>query len=436
MEHHNIDCGTDYPGGRVASLAINALKTTYSSLRAGNLPGRAHDGLSSIPIRVVPVDGGSYEVIDGFKRLDLLRAEGASETLVILENASCEAEHKRMLLAANAPARTLTPLDEALVVRSLVETEKLSPRAAGNLLRKKKVWIMQRLMMATKLSETSQAKLGNAQIGPTVGNLLTALSEQDQDKLTECFSGHKLRVCEQQRLIQTWQIADTSERKALLFNPADFLSRKDNPVFSSQANSLEKRLYRSLDLIEDLASFSIPAEMSDTESRRLVALAKQFLKRVKDALTRLETSVNKCLTDTLSTKESDFEKNAIEGFGQNHQKQDSGDGAEQTDQRSQNCKESGNLTESCGKRETGSRTHGQNTDLTSITARTIQGGYNDSCGRWSDNDKNPAGTSEHGLFRGKNRSGRIYKQAEGQNQPLRRKGKAQIRDLPWGGVSG
>lgn len=68
--------------GALRALPIDRLRTRYAHLRPGSpRPAFASDP-TPLPIRVVPIDDGSFEVIDGFKRLALARECQARELLV------------------------------------------------------------------------------------------------------------------------------------------------------------------------------------------------------------------------------------------------------------------------------------------------------------------------------------------------------------------
>ena len=55
--------------GNLRFLPIESLRTSYASLRPGSVSTGAED-IALLPIRVVPVPDGSFEIIDGFKRLE------------------------------------------------------------------------------------------------------------------------------------------------------------------------------------------------------------------------------------------------------------------------------------------------------------------------------------------------------------------------------
>ena len=68
-------CRDQQAVGTVCHLPVESLRTSYALLRSGT-PLRRPDEVAPMPIRVVSTQDGSYEVIDGFKRLDLWRLEG------------------------------------------------------------------------------------------------------------------------------------------------------------------------------------------------------------------------------------------------------------------------------------------------------------------------------------------------------------------------
>lgn len=114
------------------------LRTTYAAFRSCRSP-RLTSELKPLPLRVVATDDGHFEVIDGFKRLASWSDEGREQIPVVIESPGTQAEHKRLLLLANAPRRTLNPLDEASIVCSLLEEDGLTVTAVSKLLDRKKV---------------------------------------------------------------------------------------------------------------------------------------------------------------------------------------------------------------------------------------------------------------------------------------------------------
>ena len=166
-------CTAETPpaAGTFCFLSAERLRTTYACLRPG-APQRTAEHTAQLPIRVVPTDNGSYEVIDGFKRLNAWRQQAHKLIPVVLEPPCSSTEHKRLLLLANCPPRTITALDEARVVCSLMSQERMSLKGIARQLRHKPQWVARRVDIATHLSPTAQNCLSRAAIGPTLAHSL------------------------------------------------------------------------------------------------------------------------------------------------------------------------------------------------------------------------------------------------------------------------
>jgi ParB-like chromosome segregation protein Spo0J len=201
------------------------VRTSYAALRPGAQPPHFPE-LADLPLRVTPTTDGAYEILDGFKRLARWREAGARTVPVVIEQPGTPAEHKRRLLVANAPPRTLTPRDEAEVVRSLVTDEGLTPAATARLLGRKPGWVEQRLLFATRLSSTAKDELGRGALRPTVAHALCALGHADQDAVLQAMARHDLRTREALTLVHAYRVADERDRTDLLRDPHAVAARR------------------------------------------------------------------------------------------------------------------------------------------------------------------------------------------------------------------
>ncbi|MBN2191812.1 MAG: hypothetical protein JW751_03260 [Polyangiaceae bacterium] len=141
----------DEIAGGVQLVPIERVRTHYARLRPGVARGGEQLG-PEFPLLVALLPDGDYEVLDGLKRLARWRERGYRVVPVVVDGAGSSAEHKRRLLAANAPARTSTALDEARVVCSLRDEEQLGPSAIGRLLGHKRQWVERRMALGRGLS--------------------------------------------------------------------------------------------------------------------------------------------------------------------------------------------------------------------------------------------------------------------------------------------
>lgn len=290
---NEVPCGNNTPNGEggVVLVAVSQLRTTYAYLRPGNQPGKLDD-LRPLPLRVVPAEGSAFEIIDGFKRFAAWRAEGREQIPVIVESPGSSADHKRRLLLANAPQRTLNPLDEGLVARSLLEDDGLTASGVANLLGHKKKWVVQRVAFTQKLSVRAQQWLSTKRIGPTLAHYLTSLPHEDQDKLLECFSRHQVLGRYRTILVQAYRVADAIDRSRLLAAPLRVLPTSSSPTLSPRMHTLEGRLESFSRALTDLESFRIPTDLSSAEQRRLETLTRTIAVRMRRALSTIETMLD------------------------------------------------------------------------------------------------------------------------------------------------
>jgi len=142
----------------VRSLPLHQPRTAFAKLRPGEGQG-APEQLAELPLRVAPAADGGFEVLDGFKRLDRWRKQGATAVPVVVERPASAIEHKRLLLLANAPPRTVTALDEAKVVGSLAQEDKLTPSGIARLLGHKPAGVESRLAISARLSDAAARRL-------------------------------------------------------------------------------------------------------------------------------------------------------------------------------------------------------------------------------------------------------------------------------------
>jgi len=271
--------------GSFRFLPIDRLRTSYAALRPG-APQRVPEDLAQLPIRVVPIEEGMYEVIDGFKRLAGWREQGHRLIPTVVEPPGASAEHKRLLLVANAPPRTLTALDEARVVCSLMSDEGLSPGSIARRLGHKRRWVARRVDIGTRLSPMAQNKLAMGAIGPTLAHALCALPQTAQNALLGVIERHALKLREALALLSAYRVADETERRELLRAPLTVARPQppSSPAISPTTTVLERRLEHIREALVDLAGFTIPDELAPVEKRRLEA-------RLHSVLAQLQNTV-------------------------------------------------------------------------------------------------------------------------------------------------
>lgn len=278
----------DEIAGGMQLVSPERLKTNYEQLRRGIAPGSQQLG-PEFPLLVAVRADGDYEVLDGFKRLARWREQGHRVVPVLVESVVSSAEHKRWLLRANAPARTSTALDEARVVCSLRDEEKLGPSAIGRLLGHKPQWVERRLMLGRRLSRRGRDELGRGGIGPTLGHALCRLEPEEQDRVLEAIARHQLGQRDALALVHAWESADENDRRELLREPLRLL-RPDaiqSQTLSPRVRQLEAELERLSTGLKDLTLFTLPDDLAPPERRRLEALWRGVLAELRVTAQRL-----------------------------------------------------------------------------------------------------------------------------------------------------
>jgi ParB-like chromosome segregation protein Spo0J len=271
----------------VVELPIAALATTLAPLR-GPRTDRA-SLLAPLPLRVAPRAAGRYEVLDGFRRLAQWTRAGHTHVPVVLEEA-VGGVAKARLLEANAPRRTLSPMDEARVVRALADDDHLTPTQIGRLLGRGRGWVARRLLLGRRLAPAVVAHVDAGRLSATTVTTLAALPRGEQPRLAEAIVRHGLRPREADAFLAAWQATDAPTREALLRDP-----RRATPSppatsaspLSPTARELQTRFdqtERALSelLALDLTGFADPERrVLDACQRRLAAQLRRLGRDVK-----------------------------------------------------------------------------------------------------------------------------------------------------------
>jgi len=276
----------------VVRVPLERLRTSHARLRASSSisattrPSTQANTLASLPLRAVPMSDGTYEVVDGFKQLAAQRAAGATHAEVLVEAACPAADQKLLLLAANAPPRTLRHTDEVRVVASLVDDDGLTLLHAARRAGKKTRWAAHRLTLARSLSPRGQRALDAGEIGLSLGLALCALPERLQSAALDSAARHQLTRGELERLVAALRAAETdAERDRILREPVPVVRPVRQAVcpLGALGTRVAERLARARDALTDLASLRVPEQgLGDAERRRLEAEHRRVLALLHD----------------------------------------------------------------------------------------------------------------------------------------------------------
>lgn len=155
------------------------------------------------PLLVRPVDGG-YQVLSGHYRLRAVRQLKWSE--VPCRVYPCD-EHTAKLLycTANLTTRVLSALEEAWLLKDLVENEGFSFARAGSLFGRSKSWVCRRLKLISTLDPRVKEEVAAGRVKPRLAQELTRLPRgNEQLTALAVIKEHHLNKEEVARLVAGW----------------------------------------------------------------------------------------------------------------------------------------------------------------------------------------------------------------------------------------
>ncbi|MGE0359030.1 MAG: hypothetical protein AB7P08_19150 [Burkholderiales bacterium] len=274
---------------QVQWVEVERLRTSFAALRQGRI-GLARAGeLEELPLRVVSVHGAApleLEVLDGFKRLERWRGQGARVVPVVVEGALLPRDAKRLLLVVNAPPRTLSVMDEARVVASLREDDGLGPKTIAGLLGRKPHWVRRRLAMAAGLAPVAERKVDAGQVGPTLAYALVGLGTADQEAVLAAVERHRLGARQALVLVSALRAAGDARERARLLEAPRALFAPEASVLGGAAARIEERLRRAQEVLTELEQLELPPDLSEAERRRLQARCHRVSEQIQNLARR------------------------------------------------------------------------------------------------------------------------------------------------------
>ena len=273
----------------VLDLPVEHLATTLAPLRGPRTD--AASPLAPLPLRVAATGDGTYEVLDGFKRLAQWTGAGHTHVPVVVEDAP-GVVRKARLLEANTPRRTVSPMDEARVVRSLADDDQLTPTQIGTLLDRGRGWVDRRLTLGRRLVPAVAAHVDDGRLSATLAHALAAFPRGDQPRLADAIIRHGLRTREAEAFLAAWRVAtDAVTRGALLRDPRGAVPAPRDPAVSPlgptarelqvRFDQTERALAELLPL--DLTGFADPdRRVLEACQRRLAAQVVRLARTVQE----------------------------------------------------------------------------------------------------------------------------------------------------------
>jgi ParB family chromosome partitioning protein len=169
-----------------------------------------------------------HELLDGFKRLRAARNLGFQSLRAWVVAVGGRAG-KAALLQCNWTGKTVSDLEEALVVQSLCRQDGMSQVEVAALLDRDKSWVSRRMALIERLSEQVQEAIRLGLIGMSSGRELARLPRGNQREALAAIQKHRLTYREATGLVAALISRPRREHEAIL-RCEDILAQRIPPL--------------------------------------------------------------------------------------------------------------------------------------------------------------------------------------------------------------
>ena len=206
----------------IHDINLSQIGESYASLRIIN--ARAEVGmLRSIesfgqmsPVVCLKMPDGD-ELIDGFKRLRALRQLKAETMKCVFVDAAPRVGKAR-IIQLNQASKSISDIEEALVLQSLHRQEKLSQAEIALLTGRCKSWVCRRIALIEKLADEVQEHIRLGLISTSVGRSLSSLPRGNQVEVLKAVLKNHLGKRAVERLVHQLLALPVSQWSLPLYN--------------------------------------------------------------------------------------------------------------------------------------------------------------------------------------------------------------------------
>lgn len=238
----------------IEEKSVTEILETYVSLRiihpkAETAIERSMEIYGQISPVVCLKSVAGIELIDGFKRLRAARRlKWPTIKVVILETTSraCKAGMIRL----NQVSRTITDIEEAMILHSLYRNDGLSQVEIASILDRDKSWVCRRISLIERLNENVRKNLELGLICVSVGRELAKLPRGNQNDAMSCVLKHHLGKRDVEKLVRHLLSRSIWEYSVILYRPWAILS-------SDLQVPTRKEFFRQLTEIERLHQIAL-----------------------------------------------------------------------------------------------------------------------------------------------------------------------------------
>lgn len=189
-------------------------------------------------------------VVDGFKRIQAAQVLGM-DTLKATSLSADPIQAKAMMYLMNRSG-SFSTIQEALLVRELVDTDGLSQKDVAGMLERHKSWVNRRLLMIRRLAPEIIEDLKLQLLPPGSAPTLARVPPCNQPDFSITIQNHRLSAKEAGRLIELWcKATDPGVKQFLLQSPRQTLDvlQEAKAGSSAQQNTIHK-IWQLLGVLE------------------------------------------------------------------------------------------------------------------------------------------------------------------------------------------
>ncbi|MBC8492634.1 MAG: ParB N-terminal domain-containing protein [Chloroflexi bacterium] len=243
------------------------------------------------PVVVSRMQQDHYELLDGFKRLRAGRQLSLPSLNARILNLGLRAG-KVAVMQLNWIGKSISSMEEALVVHSLCHEDGLTQVEIATLLGRHKSWVCRRISLIERLSDEVQEDIKLGLLPTSIGAELAKLQRSNQEALLDTIRKHHLTWRETRRMVSALQASARFDSACLLRDPWEILQPQDPIVMIPDkiSDPVARELHRKLVTMQEhcrTAEFAIRitklGQFSEEEASLLISCCREVLVSIEQA---------------------------------------------------------------------------------------------------------------------------------------------------------
>lgn len=245
-----------------------------------------------MPVVVSEFAERDYQLLDGFKRLRGARTLSMKSLKAQVMPLNVRAG-KAALVQLNWVGKSISSMEEALVVHSLFHEDALSQVEIATLLGRHKSWVCRRIALIDRLCDEGREQIQLGLLPISMSRELVKLPRGNQEALLEAIGTHHLSCRETGKLVEELQTRPEREHPEILRRPWEVLQQHNHldTTASSRFSPLVRTIHRKLLLMERhclSASFTVQTtvfgQFAEKEERFLQSCCQEALQTLEQTV--------------------------------------------------------------------------------------------------------------------------------------------------------